>query len=147
MHRGPDIAQVRPRAESEAAADAWLVADETAISRAVRVAGRFAAQHDLEAEAATRLAVVVEEWIANVVEHGGGADSARIVLRLRLSHGLIRITVSDAGRAFDPRVVAFHGPNRERGGGAGMALIASLCRVVDYERRAGRNRLVLELSL
>jgi hypothetical protein len=43
--------------------------------------------------------------------------------------------------------VAFDGPNRERGGGAGLALITSLCSITAYARRAGRNRLVLELPL
>ena len=34
-----------------------------------------------------------------------------------------------------------------RAGGAGLALIASLCRIASYTRRAGRNRLVLEMPL
>jgi serine/threonine-protein kinase RsbW len=91
---------------------------------------------------------VVEEWVANVVEHGGPhREGARIVLRLRLSGGVVRLSLSDAGRPFDPRTAAFEGPNKERGGGAGVELIASLCRIVSYTRRAGRNRLVLELPL
>ena len=89
----------------------------------------------------------VEEWVANVVEHGGPQHGARIVLRLRLDGGTIRLSISDAGRPFDPRSAAFDGPHAERGGGAGLALIASLCRVVAYVRRAGRNHLVLELPL
>jgi serine/threonine-protein kinase RsbW len=93
------------------------------------------------------LAVVVEEWVANVVEHGGPQEGARIVLRLRLSDGVVRLSVSDAGRPFDPRTVAFSGPNNERGGGAGLALIVSLCRIARYARRAGRNHLVLEMPL
>jgi anti-sigma regulatory factor (Ser/Thr protein kinase) len=91
--------------------------------------------------------VVVEEWIANVVEHGGPQGGARIVLRLHLQGGLVCVAVSDAGRPFDPRGVAFERPNTERGGGAGLAMIASLCRIASYARRAGRNRLVLELPL
>ena len=91
--------------------------------------------------------MVVEEWVANVVEHGAPPAGARIVLRLRLSEGLLRVRISDSGRPFDPRTSTFEGPDPERGGGAGLALIASFCRVVDYARRAGRNRLVLELEL
>ena len=48
---------------------------------------------------------------------------------------------------FDPRGAAFEGPNPERGGGAGLAMIVSLCRIAGYARRAGRNRLILELPL
>jgi anti-sigma regulatory factor (Ser/Thr protein kinase) len=94
---------------------------------------------------AGRLALVVEEWVANVVEHGGPQEGARIVLRLSLGADAVRLSVSDAGRPFDPRGAIFVGPNAERGGGAGLAMIADLCRIKDYARRAGRNRLVLEM--
>jgi anti-sigma regulatory factor (Ser/Thr protein kinase) len=90
--------------------------------------------------------MVLEEWIANLVEHGG-PHGGRIVARLRLAGGVVRIMISDAGRPFDPRDAAFLGPNDERGGGAGLALIASHCRIAGYDRRRGRNRLVLELPL
>jgi len=117
------------------------------VSRALILARGFAGQAGLEATAADHLAVVVEEWIANVVEHGGPQDGARIVLRLRLEAVMVRLEVSDAGVAFDPSTAAFDGPNHHRGGGAGLALIASLARIAGYDRRAGRNRLVLELPL
>ena len=91
--------------------------------------------------------MVVEEWVANVIEHGGPHEGGRIVLRLRLGEGAIHVWISDAGRPFDPRAAGFEGPNHERGGGAGLALIASFCRIASYARRAGRNRLVLELRL
>ena len=113
----------------------------------MRLAHGFAAHAGLEPGAAGRLAVVVEEWVANVVEHGGPQDGARIVLRLRLSEGVVSLSVSDAGRPFDPRTAAFDGPNPERGGGAGIAMISSFCRIAGYVRRAGRNRLVLEMPL
>lgn len=91
--------------------------------------------------------MVVEEWVANVVEHGGPQDGARIVLRLRRSGTVVRLWFSDSGSPFDPRAAAFDGPDPERGGGAGLALIASLCRIAAYARRAGRNRLILELPV
>lgn len=90
---------------------------------------------------------MLEEWIANVVEHGGPQDGARIALRLSLGEHTIRLSFSDAGRPFDPRTAIFDGPNPERGGGAGLALIASLCRVTSYARRAGRNHLILDMPL
>lgn len=67
--------------------------------------------------------------------------------RLGPNGRLIVDLVSDAGRAFDPRTAAFDGPNAERGGGAGLVLIASLCRIAGYARRADRNRLVLEMPV
>jgi serine/threonine-protein kinase RsbW len=96
---------------------------------------------------AARLALVVEEWVANVVEHGGPQPGARVVLRFSLHDAAVCLSISDAGRPFDPRTAVFDTPNPDRGGGAGLALIASLCRVAGYTRRAGRNRLLLEMPL
>jgi anti-sigma regulatory factor (Ser/Thr protein kinase) len=110
------------------------------------VARRFAGAAGLDADAANRLAMVVEEWVANVVEHGDPPSDGRIVLRLRLTASLVRVSISDPGRPFDPRTAAFEGPNADRGGGAGLALIAGLCRIVGYARRAGRNQLMLEMD-
>ena len=124
-----------------------LRADGAAVSRAVRLARDFAERTGLGPVAADHLAVVTEEWVANVVEHGGPQGDARIVLRLGLAGGVIRLAVSDAGRAFDPRTAVFDGPNHERGGGAGLALIAGLCRIAGYVRDDGRNRLVLEMPV
>jgi serine/threonine-protein kinase RsbW len=126
---------------------ARLRADAEAVSRALRLADRFALGAGLEADAAGHLAMVVEEWVANVVEHGGVQGGSRIALRLSLGDGVVRLSLSDAGRPFDPRAAAFDGPNHERGGGAGLALIASICRFAGYTRRAGRNRLILEMPL
>jgi len=89
--------------------------------------------------------VLVEEWVANVLEHGAPQGGTRIVLRLQRYGMTVRLSISDAGRPFDPRAAVFDGPNAERGGGAGLALIAG--HIAGYARRAGRNRLVLELPL
>lgn len=113
------------------------------MARAIAFARRFAETSGLPADNADRLAVIVEEWAANIVEHSGAPAGSRIVLRLeRVGEG-VRITVSDAGVAFDPRTVTDQGPNLERGGGAGIALIRAWCEIEAYRRRAGRNRLVL----
>jgi anti-sigma regulatory factor (Ser/Thr protein kinase) len=117
------------------------------VSRALRLVRGFAGRASLEPAAADHLAIIVEEWVANVVEHGGSPDRTRIALRLSLAHRAVEISVSDAGRPFDPRAAVFDRPNPDRGGGAGLALIVSFCRIAGYARRAGRNRLVLELPL
>jgi anti-sigma regulatory factor (Ser/Thr protein kinase) len=115
-----------------------------AVARAIAAWRRFAEAHALSADSADRLAVVVEEWTANIVEHGGAAAGSRIVLRLhRAGDGGVRLTFTDAGVAFDPRTASDEGPNLERGGGAGIALIRSWCEIESYRRRGGRNRLVL----
>jgi anti-sigma regulatory factor (Ser/Thr protein kinase) len=124
-----------------------MPANAAAVARALALAGRFAVDAGLDASAASSLAIVVEEWVANIVEHGGGRPGALIVVRLSLDAKVVRLAVSDAGRPFDPRRASFEGPNTERGGGVGLVLIADFCRVASYARRRGRNHLVLELPL
>lgn len=115
--------------------------------RGLERARAFAEAARLDARAADSLAIIVEEWLVNVIEHGGAAPSARIVLRFGRRPDCVRVLVTDAGRPFDPRAVTFEGPNLARGGGAGLTLIQAWCRIADYRRRRGRNRLVFEMPL
>jgi len=116
------------------------------VSKALHLAAAFAARAALTDRAAADLAVVVEEWVANVVEHGGD-QQARIWARLLREGPRLTLSFSDGGAPFDPRTVAFDGPNKLRGGGAGLAMIASLTRLVSYARSGGRNRMTLEMAL
>ena len=122
-----------------------LPARAEAVGRALAVARRFAERRRLPADVADRLAIVIEEWVTNVVEHGQIASTGQIVLGLDQAGGLLRLSVSDPGLAFDPRDASFEGPNTDRGGGAGLALIAAWSRIASYRRSGGRNRLVLEM--
>ncbi|WP_293906394.1 ATP-binding protein [Phenylobacterium sp.] len=115
--------------------------------RGLAVAWAFAGRAAIGDAASDRLAIVVEEWLINVIEHGQADPGSRIALWLQRDGDLVRLTVSDAGRPFDPREAVFAGPNEERGGGAGLALIRAWTRIAAYRRRAGRNRLVLEMPL
>lgn len=126
---------------------AWLACDANAVARALTHARAFAGLAAIGDDAAERLAIIVEEWVANVVEHGGAAIHTRIVLRLDRTEAIVRLSVSDAGLAFDPRAAAFEGPDLERGGGAGLELIRAWARFAAYARRRGRNRIVLEMPL
>ena len=114
-----------------------------AVGRAIRLARRFAEAAGIEAAIADRLAIVVEEWAANIVEHSAAAPGSLIVLRIERAREGVRIAFTDAGVAFDLRAAEDTGPNAERGGGAGIALIRAWSEVEDYRRRGGRNRLVL----
>jgi serine/threonine-protein kinase RsbW len=124
-----------------------LPCDRHGVGRGLATALLFADAEALGDEATDKLAIVVEEWLINVVEHGQAAPGSRMALRLERVDGAVRLTFSDAGQAFDPREAVFEGPNMERGGGAGLALIQAWSRIADYRRRAGRNRVVLEMPL
>ena len=121
--------------------------DRNAVRRGLVVARAFADRAALGAEASDHLALIVEEWLTNIIEHAGAAPGGRIVLRLTHASRLVRLTVTDAGRPFDPRTVTFEGPNLARGGGAGLALIQAWCRIAGYRRAGGRNRLIFEMPL
>jgi anti-sigma regulatory factor (Ser/Thr protein kinase) len=109
------------------------------------VARAFAEAHGLADP--DRLVVIVEEWVANIVEHGRPPPDSLVVLCLEAAEaGTVRLSFSDAGIAFDPRDAGDEGPNEERGGGAGIALIRAWCEIESYARRGGRNRLVLRLK-
>jgi serine/threonine-protein kinase RsbW len=117
------------------------------VARALELARGFCTAHGLERGAAERLAIIVEEWVANVLEHGDAPAHSRIVVSLACRADEVRLTFSDAGRAFDPRDAGFTGPDAERGGGAGLELIRAWSRVVAYARRGGRNRVILDMPL
>jgi serine/threonine-protein kinase RsbW len=120
-----------------------LLVGEGAVARAIAFSRRFAKAGGLSADAADQLVVIVEEWAANIVEHSHAAAGSLIVLRLQRSGDGVLVVFTDAGVAFDPRAARDEGPNLERGGGAGIALIRSWCEIESYQRRGGRNRLVL----
>lgn len=117
------------------------------MARALAVSRRFSEAAGLGPDCADKLAVIVEEWVANVVEHGALPSRSRIGISLACEAQIVRVTVTDAGQVFDPREAVFEGPNLERGGGAGLELIRAWSRIAAYGRRAGRNRLVLEMPL
>ena len=114
-----------------------------AVARAIGFARRFAAATALPKENADRLVVIVEEWVANIVEHGRAPAGSLVVMRLERAGEGARVAFSDAGIAFDPRTAEHRGPNLERGGGAGIALIRGWSEIEVYRRSAGRNRLIL----
>lgn len=124
-----------------------MPADSAAVARALALARAFCEAHAAPRDLAERLVIIVEEWVANVLEHGDASPRSRILVALAMQDGLVRLTFSDAGRPFDPREAVFVGPDLVRGGGAGLELIRAWSRIAIYARRGQRNRLVLEMPL
>ena len=98
-------------------------------------------------DAEARLCIVVEELVANLVEHGNAPPESEIVLKLAAIGADIALTLSDQGVPFDIRTAGI--PDTippDRGGGAGIALVLSWAHVIDYVQVDGRNVLTLVIS-
>lgn len=122
-----------------------LAAGPPATARAVLEAWSFSQAAGLPGDVADQLAIVVEELVANVIEHGGAPEDGLIRLRLTRGATAVRIELSDPGTPFDLRTAEFHEPNAERGGGAGLALVKAWTTVDSWRFHDGRNELVLRL--
>ena len=118
-----------------------------AIRQALAAAERFAAAEELAGEDAVRLMVVVEEHLANLLNHGAGGRAVSIAGSIaREPGGAVIVEIDDDGAYFDPR----RAPPRERpdpvtGGGSGIALIRGFAVIRNYERRGGRNHISMAL--
>lgn len=113
--------------------------------RALRAVRAFAGRCALSDDHASRLALVVDEWLANAIEHGRPAAATHLVLILTRDASCVRLVVSDAGVAFDPRTAVFEGPDLERGGGVGLELVRAWAEIEAYRRHRGRNRVTLRV--
>ena len=94
-----------------------------------------------------RLAIIVEELLANLFEHGRLAPENMVVLRLSRLSGHLLLVLEDAGLAFDPSSADPEAPIPERGGGAGLALIRAWTDSLSYAAGPPLNRLELRYSL
>lgn len=118
------------------------------IGAAVRGARDFAQTHQLDPTNAARLAILVEELVANICEHGSSDGLATIELDLSIQTDAIGIVIRDSGASFNPDSgVSFDGPNMVRGGGAGLELVRTWSKIVSYHSINGHNTLTLRMPI
>ncbi|WAC22687.1 ATP-binding protein [Blastomonas sp. SL216] len=116
------------------------------VHRAVALAQAFSAEHSLAPVQGAKLAVLVEEAVTNVYEHGGAERGLCGWLALERDPAGVCILLADNGCPFDPRAAEMSDmPNMERGGGAGLAMIRAWAEIADYRREEGFNLLELVL--
>jgi serine/threonine-protein kinase RsbW len=124
-----------------------LPADTSAVAHAVAATRDFAQAIALAAGPSGRLAIIVEELVANLVDHTVLTPADRIELALVHEGGVVHLVLTDPAAPFDPRLAPMVADlPTERGGGAGLALVRAFAESIDYQRRNGRNRLELRLS-
>jgi two-component sensor histidine kinase len=121
--------------------------DDGAVARAVSAAHAFAIAAALPAETAARLAIVVEELVANLVDHAALSADATLELTLACAAGRVAIGLGDPAAPFDPRTAAVTTAIPERGGSAGLALVRAFARIEGYGRDGDRNLLRLSMPV
>ena len=108
-------------------------------------ARKFAESAGVAAETASRLAIVVEELITNLFDHGNLGRADQVTLEIEKNGGDLELVLSDPGPAFDPRSLPIDRAVPSRGGGAGLDLVRTWATTLDYCSQDGINRLALRL--
>jgi serine/threonine-protein kinase RsbW len=91
----------------------------------------------------------LEEAVANIIMHGGGAkdDRLQIAIALERNGGTLVARIEDSGREFDPTQFppssVAKSLEEAKVGDLGIHLMRSFASDMYYERRDGRNRLTL----
>lgn len=118
-----------------------------AVSEALAAVREFFKIGQCDADDRAHLAIIVEELVLNIVEHGKAPEGDPIDISFSRTDDGIRLEISDGGTHFDPRDAEPPGDlPPERGGGAGIALVLAWSQILSYERRDGRNHMVLLLD-
>ena len=113
-----------------------------AVSEGLAAARTFVAAERL-GDGGDVLAIIVEELLFNLIDHGDAPPGDRIALSLRRVAEGIRLVLESGGTPFDPREAQADRPVPDRGGGAGLALVRAWARIEASESVNGRNRLRL----
>jgi anti-sigma regulatory factor (Ser/Thr protein kinase) len=116
-----------------------------AVHQAVVLARSFGEAQRLRDDNIARLCIVIEELVTNLYEHGELTDDDNVDLSLAREPDGIRIIITDPGKPFDPRSATPKLDRPERGGGAGLDIIRSWARAIDYAVTSDGNRLELVL--
>lgn len=93
------------------------------------------------------LELAVDEAVTNIILYGYPSSNGRIWISCGVEGGMVRVQIEDEGVPFDPTEAAE--PDLERDaderpiGGLGIHLIREMTDELRYERRDGRNILVL----
>ena len=108
---------------------------------ATRAVRDFARDAEINEDDASRLAIVVEELVTNLYDHGGLNAEDVFDMELSTSDTEINLVLVDRGRPFDPRLVRNADAIPSRGGGAGLKLVCAWASHIDYRTLGTYNRL------
>lgn len=123
--------------------------DLSEISKLHRELGNFGQECCLSDRTLFELQLILEEVLANVIAYAYGDNQQHeIVVQADLSDGELVVEVEDDGRPFNPLQIP--PPDLERPlaqrkvGGLGLHLVRELTSSIEYDRKDGKNRLVMK---
>jgi anti-sigma regulatory factor (Ser/Thr protein kinase) len=133
----------------DASRSAVVPGSASGILKAGEDLGEFTAALGLAPDACWPFRVALDEVLSNIVKYAyAGGPGGPIEVEFRMDKGVLRLTILDDGAPFDPLQAPppdLASPlERRAAGGLGIALVRTLMDSVAYERKGGRNRLVLE---
>ncbi len=117
-----------------------------AVHDATAAAREFARSGGLDDDKISRLAVVVEELVMNLYDHGEVSTEDEISVELTLTEVDLKLVITDPGRPFDPGT-ADNGDLPQRGGGAGLKLVRAWASHIRYQSADGLNQMVVHLPV
>jgi anti-sigma regulatory factor (Ser/Thr protein kinase) len=125
-----------------------VAATPAGIAVAADTLSQFWVEAGFDPEAAWAVQVALDEILANIVRHGTRPGPASLIeITFVAVDGGLQVTVVDDGPEFDPLQLPepdLTSPLEARQpGGLGVHLVRQLMDSVDYERRDGRNWLVI----
>jgi anti-sigma regulatory factor (Ser/Thr protein kinase) len=132
--------------DSEAPEISAVLGSDDMLADAVALARNFAQKAGLASDDQARLCILVEELVANLADHGTPGPNPPRLLLLRRADA-VQLSLADSGTPFDPRLVSGEPEQRERGGGAGLAIVRAWADIVNYSSTAGVNRLEVRFPL
>jgi len=119
----------------------------TAVHDAVVAAGSFAGRAGIDDATAPRLAIVVEELVINLYDHGGLRADDTFELELSSNGKEVTFALSAPGPKFDPWLPSSGHETRSMGAGAGLNLVKAWSSHLEHDYAGGQNRLALTLPI
>jgi serine/threonine-protein kinase RsbW len=122
--------------------------DLSEIAKLHRELENFGQKCNLSPKTLFEFNLILEEVLANVISYAYGDNQRHeIVVQADLKDGELVIKVEDDGRAFNPLQSPppdLHRPLEQRKvGGLGLHLVRELTNSIEYDRKDGKNRLVV----
>lgn len=125
-----------------------LAVDMTELDRLTTAIETFCDEQDVPDKTVLQLTLVIEELFTNIVSYGypdKAASGLPVILAMATSDGVIKVDLSDDGRAFNPLdapVPDLDADLEERQiGGLGVHFMRATMQDLCYSRRDGRNHL------